>query len=131
MKQPEWVNKLAALEKRIAQERGAFSLFALFQQEGGSFGKWDLVFAAPWADPNLIDALYYVGKILQASLTSQEMASISMIAPVPTQDPGVEEVLDSVSQEHGLAELRDKDFFGKPIKRAFVITAKNPQPLPA
>ena len=131
MKKTDLINKMLAVESRIASEKGPFVLFALFQREDDSLGQWDLVFAAPWADADPIGALYYVDKILQVSLNAAESVSISMIAPVQTQDPGVKEVLDTVAGEHGLAEIRNKEFFDKPIKRAYIIIAKSAQPLPA
>jgi hypothetical protein len=42
----ELLGKFVELEQRLSQERGEFSLFALFLREDAS-DKWDLVVSAP------------------------------------------------------------------------------------
>src|SRR6266700_476973 len=56
------VKKLTDIEREVAEERGGFALFALFERED-LFGKCDLVISAPWVDESKRSAIaYMVGK---------------------------------------------------------------------
>ena len=47
----ELLEQFVELERRLVEEHGQFSLFALFLRED-STDKWDLVVAAPWIEEN-------------------------------------------------------------------------------
>jgi hypothetical protein len=119
----KFVEKLVHLEREMAAEKGDFTLFALFLLEDAP-NVWDLVVAAPWVDKDKQKALRYVGKRLQARLQPRELMLLSRIVLLEGDTPGLEEVLQASQVKHGLRELRDQEFFGLQIKRAYIITSQ-------
>jgi hypothetical protein len=118
----EFVTKLAEEERAMSQERGAFTLFALFLREDAP-DRWDLLVAAPWIERDKKDGLEYVAKRLQRSLTAGELVLLSRIVIIEEDNPGLNALRQAFNIEHGRAEIRDSNFFGLPIKHAFVITS--------
>jgi hypothetical protein len=120
------IKKFVALERKMAAERGPFTLFALFLREGAP-GVWDFVLSAPWTDGDKLENYKYVDKHLRACLRPKDMMLLSRIVLIDEDNPGLEDVLWEGEVEHGLRELHHREFFGLPIKHAYIITSqKNP-----
>ena len=116
--------RFAELEREISREKGEFDLFALFLREDAP-NRWDVVVAAPWIELDKGLALQYLGKKLQQELTTNELMQLSHIAIIDNNNPGLPAITQAVNVEHGLVEMRDQDFFGLPIKHAYIITSQS------
>ncbi len=121
----ELVEEFAALERRIASEKGRFDLFALFLREE-SPGKWDLLVAAPWLERGDKKALDYIADQVQAALQPEDLLRLSRIVIIDEDNPALEDVQRSVSTKHGPAEVQNRTLFGLQIERAYVITSRRP-----
>ena len=120
--------KFAELESKIAADRGAFTLFALFLREDVP-DRWDLIVSAPWTGDKRDTVNYFVNEI-KSKLGEPELTSLSRIVVVDPQDAAVQAINRAIQIEHGTVEVRDSNFFGLPIKHAYIITSKRP-PAPA
>jgi hypothetical protein len=121
----ELTTKFSRLESDLAASRGPFALFALFLREDVP-DRWDLIVSAPWASEDKTAALdYIVGKI-QKDLGPDDLMQLSRIVFVDPQDESVRSLNKAISIEHGSVEVRDSNFFGLPIKHAFIITSTRP-----
>jgi len=116
------IEKLKKVEQELSNEKGAFVLFALFLRED-AIGQWDMLVSAGWIDGDKKLSLDYIAGKLQESLTPEELISLSRIVLVDNNNPALDAILHTVRVEHGLAEIRDSNFFGLDIKHAFIITA--------
>jgi len=119
---PPALEKLKAIEQRIAKKKGDFVLFALFLRED-SPDRWDLVVSAPWiGDEN--KALQYLVAELKSHLKMAELIRLSRIIIVDPSDAPVQAINRAVRVEHGDVESRDRDFFGMHMAQALIITSK-------
>jgi len=121
----ELVNKFIELERKISKEKGDFALFALFLRED-ALDKWDLVVAAPWIESNRKTALPYITNQIQAKFKPEELTSLSRVVLVEQTNPALDAINRAVRIEHGAADVQDSNFFGLPIKHAYIITSQNP-----
>ena len=119
----EIVEKLKQQEQTISQEKGAFDLFALFLREDAP-DKWDLVVAAKWIEENKEEALKYISKAIQETLTHSELLQLSRIAIIDESNPALEAFQRAMHVEHGMAEIKDSNFFGMQIKHVYLITSQ-------
>ena len=118
------VEKLISLERKIAEEKGSFSLFALFLREDAE-DRWDLLASAPWLQKDKKDGLIYLASQLRKSLKQEEMLTISRIVLVDEKHPAFKAVQTVVDVEHAKGiEVRDSTFFGLRIKHAYIITSR-------
>ena len=115
--------KLATVERQIAEERGPFVLFALFLREDAQ-DKWDLVASAPWLEKDKQGAFELLANQIRSALTQEELLSISRIVLVDHNDPALQAVHRAIKAEHGMVEIRDSNFFGLQIKHAYIITSQ-------
>ena len=115
--------KLKALEQQISSEKGQISLFGLFLRDE-SPGKWELVISGPWVDTGQLETYEYLAERLHAALSPEERYPISKFLPLKEGSPIVEAILDEVTTENGIAEVRDCDFHGISIRKGYVFTAK-------
>lgn len=126
---PGSLENFVRLEKEIADKKGQFVLFALFAREDLP-DRWDLVFSAPWSKtPN--DAIAFIVAEIKNTLGPQELTNLSRIVQVAPTDPPVQAINRAISVEHGRAEIRDSNFFGVPIRHAYIITSRAQPPLAA
>uniref|UniRef100_Q3APE4 Uncharacterized protein n=1 Tax=Chlorobium chlorochromatii (strain CaD3) TaxID=340177 RepID=Q3APE4_CHLCH len=117
------IEKLKGAEIKMAHEKGAFDLFALFMLDVIP-EQWDVVAAASWiTDENYDASLRYIINCIQPLLSSKELFSISGVVLIDQYNPGLDAVLEAIHVEHGLVEVRDTTFFGLDIKHGFVITS--------
>jgi hypothetical protein len=129
MRRRQLAKKVAALERDIAKERGNFSFFALFVRED-SPNHLDLVAAAPWLKDNEKEMRAYLAKEFQSRLDHEELLALSAVVFLHEDDPKLKRVQrdlvmeHDIDVEHGIAELRDEEFFDMGMKRAYIITSK-------
>ncbi|MGQ0762253.1 MAG: hypothetical protein ACT4OT_09620 [Acidobacteriota bacterium] len=125
--------KFIELERTLSEEKGGFSVFALFLRED-AVEKWDLVVAAPWIEANRKEALSVITKKIQKSFTEKELFGLSRVVLVELSNPSVEAINQAIAIQHGQAEVRNSNFFGLHIKHAYVITSQRRmvnEPVPA
>lgn len=124
------IEKFARLEAEIAQERGDFTLFALFMREDVP-DRWDLIISAPWVGEDKRGAVDYLIDQIKSKLGKEDLIWLSRIVPVDPEDVEVQDLNRTIQVEHGNVEVRDSNFFGLAIKRAHIITSKlRPAPAP-
>lgn len=123
------VDKFIELEKAISSKMGDFVLFALFAREDLP-DRWDLVFSATWPKSEN-EAIEYIVAEIKNSIGPQELTKLSRIVFVPPTDPPVQAINRDFHVEHGSAEVKDSNFFGLPIKHAYIITSRLIQPAAA
>ena len=117
------VEKLRSLEQQMAEEKGAFLLFALFLREDAP-GVWDLLISAPWAEANKGDALHYIVSKLKDVATPDELLKLSRLVIIEKAQPALAVIQSVVHSEHGLAEFENCNFSGMQIKHAYIITSR-------
>lgn len=121
------LERFTNLEQRIAAEKGAFSLFALFLREDAP-GKWDLVVAAPWMNADRAQALGYLTDQLKREFEPLELMQLSRVVIVDQHNPALETINRVMPIAHGAADVQNGNFFGLQMKQAYIITS---QQLPA
>jgi predicted TPR repeat methyltransferase len=117
-----FIEKLRALERQMAHEKGAFALFALFQREEAQ-NRWDLVAAADWFAENKKDALNYLAAKIKACLDEHELLAISRIVLLDRDDPHLDAIQRAVQVEHGLVKVSEARFFDMDVRQAYIITS--------
>lgn len=125
----ELSDKFRDLESRISEEKGDFTLFALFMREDVP-DRWDLLVSAPWVGSDKRGVVDYFVTQIKSQLGAQDLTSLARIVVVDPDDAAVQALNRTVQIEHGGVEVRDSILFGLPIKHAFIITSKRP-PTPA
>jgi len=125
----ELTEKFSELESQIAEDKGGFTLFALFMREDAP-DRWDLIVSAPWTGDDKRSTVNYFVTQIKSRLGEPELTSLSRIVVVDPQDAAVQAINRAIQIEHGTVEVRDGNFFGLPIKQAYIITSKRP-PAPA
>jgi hypothetical protein len=121
----ELTENFRRLELQIAAARGDFALFALFLREDVP-DRWDLMVSAPWATADRKSALDYLVNKIKSDLGPQELTHLSRIVFIDPDDAAVANLNRALQVEHGAVEVRDSNFFGLPIKHAYIITSKRP-----
>ncbi|HEX8683952.1 MAG TPA: hypothetical protein VF707_16655 [Ardenticatenaceae bacterium] len=129
MKPKPLIDKLVTLEQEIAAERGEFTFLALFRREDSHY--WDVVVAASWLEGDKGEAYRFMAEQLQSHLEIQEILTISRIVLIDEDNPYLEAVIQTKDGQEGVVEVRDEEFFGLPIQRGYIITAKRPNVAPA
>jgi hypothetical protein len=113
------------VESRIAEEKGAFVLFALLMREDAP-DRWDLVVAAPWVGEDKHGAVDYFVEEIKSQLGAPDLTSLARIVVLDPEDAAVQALNRAVQIEHGGVEIRDSSFFGLPVRHAFIITSRRP-----
>jgi len=119
----EFLDKFVELERKIAKQKGNFTLFALFLRDN-ALNKWDLLVAAPWIEADRKTALTYLSKQIQPSMTAEELLQISRIVLIDETNPTLDMIRNTLQPKQGVVEITDSDLFGLQIKRAFIISAQ-------
>lgn len=117
--------KFAKLELEIAAARGDFTLFALFLRED-VHDRWDLIISADWVSADQKEALDYLINKIKSDLGPANLTQLSRIVFIDPANVLVQALNQAIHVEHGFSEARDTNFFGLPIKHAFIITSKGP-----
>lgn len=117
------VEKLQKEEMIMAEEKGAFDLFALFLREDAP-DKWDLLIAAEWIDRDKGGAIKYVAGKVQQILSKEELLSLSRIVIIEENNPALEALNTAFHVEHSSAEIKNSNLFGLQINHAYLITSR-------
>ena len=125
MTTPELVERFARLETEIANEKGDFSLFALFMREEVP-DRWDLMVSAFWTGADNTAAVDYLVAQIKSKLGDGDLVSLSRIVVIDPEDAAVRMLNRNVHVEHGNVEVRDSIFSGLAIKQAYIITSNRP-----
>jgi hypothetical protein len=121
----EITDRFAELESHIAEEKGDFVLFAFVMREENP-DRWDLIVSAPWIGGDERGAVNYFVSQIKSRLGDQDLVSLARIVVIDPHKGAVEALNRRVQIEHGKVEVRDSDFFGLPVKHAYIITSKRP-----
>lgn len=117
------LERFIKLERRIAKEKGEFSLFALFLREEAP-DKWDLVVAAPWMAADRSKALGYLAEQIKGELKPLELTQLSRVVIVDQHSPALAALNRAMRVEHEFAEVENRSFFGLQIKHGYIITSQ-------
>src|SRR2546426_3521117 len=74
----ELTEKFTRLESQIAQEKGDFTLFALFMREDVP-DRWDLIVSAPWLGDDKRAAVSYLVDQIKSKLGERDLTNLSRI----------------------------------------------------
>lgn len=129
MRPQHLTDKLSLLEREVAASQGEFTLFALFQREESDY--WDVVVAAPWLESDKGEAYRFMAEQLQSHLNLQEILTVSRIVLIDETNLYLEAVIEAKNGQQRIVEVRDEEFFGLPIQRGYIITARKPDVAPA
>jgi hypothetical protein len=119
----DFVNQFIELEREISQDKGDFTLFALFLREDG-IGQWDVAVAAPWIELDRYEALELIAKKIQSTLSKEDIVRVSRVAIIHMNNTGLKAITRTVQVEHGDMELHDQVFFGMQMKHSHIITSR-------
>lgn len=122
----DFLKNMVSVERSLADEKGALSLFALFLREDAP-GKWDLLVSAPWIEKNKQEVMKFIAGKVQKTLSKKELLNLSRIVIIEQSNPALSAFQSAIHVEHGDAEIQDSNFFGLQIKHAHVITSQRPQ----
>lgn len=117
------VQKLKQIEEKISREKGEFLLYGLFLRENAP-NVWDWVVSSPWIERDKEAAMRYLSARLNETVTKDELIKISRIAVIEESNPGLAELQEEFSVEHGSVQVRRRHFFGQDIEHAFIITCR-------
>ena len=126
-----------SLAKKVAsilpalESRGAVYLFAF--AERAEVDLWDVVLSSEWSDNDWSGGIEIVVDLLWPLLSLNERVMITQIAVVPSSDPRVQEMPDSLD---GVTPQDEKVIYvsllGSDVRRAFIFKAQHaPVTLPA
>jgi hypothetical protein len=118
------VEKLIRAEREMAEDKGAFVLFAFFLREDAP-DLWDLIVSAPWITKDKSGSLKYIAKKVQGVLSAEELLKLSRIVIIEQDNPALEAMQRAIHIEHGAAEILSSNFFGLQIKHGFIITSRS------
>jgi hypothetical protein len=99
--------------RRIASQKGDFTLFALFRRANG-IGEWDLVVSAPWLQKSRYQAVSELVDLLSKSIGRKSLVELARVEPIPTKDPNLKSLLAEFPDD-GEPErrIRNIDLFEK------------------
>jgi hypothetical protein len=89
-----------------------------------------LIVSAPWFSEDDGDTVEYFAGGIKSRLGLQELIGLSRIAVI--KPANATSITSKLQVEHGAIELRDRTFFGVPVRLAFIITSQeSPAPVAA
>jgi hypothetical protein len=109
----------------IAAKKGHFTLFGLFRR-ADALGKWDLVVSAPWLEKGKLKALGELVELLAQSIGKESISQFSRVEAVPSNNPTVKYILDTIPVDDSERRLQNTDLFGLQIRDAIILRAKRP-----
>ena len=114
-------DKFQQAEGELSRERGAFSLFGLFERRN-RIGKWDVVMAAPWLGTDYA-AIKWMVDNLQWRFTRDEWLKLARVVPVRHDGEFAVDIGLLYPMEHGLKHIPSIVLSGQEINRGVIITA--------
>lgn len=112
----------------MAQDRGGFTLFGLFEMEEPT-GNWDLIAAAPWLGTNR-NAIQEIIESVSAHFSVEDWQIIAAVVPMEPSSDFVRAITRKYRFEHQVEEIGTTYVDGLYISHAILITS-NPSPSPA
>jgi HEPN domain len=116
--------KLAGLASEIRSDKGEIDVLALFLRESAE--AWDLVFGAPWATSDKLQAMRYLYKGLSRILNKQEREAISRIVILEQGAGQLTSLMGGGVEESSIRELGRFNYNDVPVQSAYVVVAKPP-----
>lgn len=117
------IEKFISLEQEIADEKGDFVLFAIFQPDEFP-PSLDVVVSAPWFGKDRMETIGFMVDKIRSKLTPEEMRMVSKVIVLYPAEHFVKEVTSDIQVEHGKAEFTYRDFNGMLMKHAYIVTSK-------
>ncbi len=122
--------KFRAAEEKVAEERGEFYLFGLFERQR-SPGRWDLVASAPWLKTDR-DGTVELIVLLRDKMDTEDWKVIGGVFPTEPTADFVKWITSNYYLNHQVQEERDSGFSNVAIGHAILITVnRSPAPAPA
>lgn len=120
----EIANKLRLMEEKLSKSplNKPFKFFGLFHRD--DYDKWDVLVSAKWLDKDQREGLEFLVSEIKKVLNEKEILMLSRIVPYPTKDEIPTAFAKAIQTEHSVVEVKDSNFFGIPIKEAFIITSR-------
>ena len=115
--------------RELSTEKGEFDLFGLFLRTEAP-DKWDLVVSSPWLEQGKLKALSEFVEKLNVAIGEEQVLSLSRVVTLNADDPALHAVTRAVkvNLDDDPIEMHDSDLFGLPIRHAYILRAKRPQP---
>ncbi len=120
--------KFRAAEEKVAEERGGFYLFGLFERQRTP-GRWDLVASAPWLRTDR-DGTVELIVLLRDKMDTDDWKIIASVFPIEPSGDYVKWITSAYNLDHQVEEVFDSGFSNVALGHAFLITV-NPSPAPA
>ncbi len=124
--------KFRDAEEQVAQEKGGFYLFGLFEREQIP-GRWDLLASAPWLKTDR-EGTYQLIVTLRERMSIDDWKLIGAVIPREPSDFYVSATMNLFDLKHQVEEVNDffpssQGTYGIRIGHAFLITAdRHPAP---
>lgn len=114
--------KLCKVERELSDEKGDFSLFAIFDREDG-IGRFDVVVAAPWIGDEEKAAIIAIADKITARLTKQEVVMLSRVVVLSPDDDFVRTINARFEAKHKMLRTFNINVNDVPIRDGFIITS--------
>jgi len=119
--------KFRDAEEKVAEKRGGFYLFGLFERQRTP-GRWDLVASAPWLRTDR-DGTVELIVLLRDKMDTDDWKIIASVFPIEPSGDYVKWITSVYNLNHKVEEVFDSGFSNVALGHAFLITA-NPSPTP-
>jgi len=117
-----FIKKFFPIERTIAQEKGDFKLFALFEREDIQ-GIWDVVLAADWLPGDEMKSLRYVFEKIRAVLDKKEFLRVSKVVLLDVNEPFIKELEDFLEDYHNPRVFSNVEINGMSFKTGYIIVS--------
>jgi hypothetical protein len=117
-----FIKKFFPIARTIAQEKGDFKLFALFEREDLQ-GIWDVVLAADWLPGEEMKSLRYVFGKIRAVLDKKEFLKVSKVVLLDVNEPFVKELEDFLDDFHNPRVFINAVINGMSFKTGYIIVS--------
>lgn len=117
------VTALVEIERELSQQKGPFTLFAVFERQDIP-SRWDLLVAAPWAEQDEKQAVRLLAAELKKRISPSEMTRVSRIVILSPDDASVRAITSARSVEHSRTPFNEASDLGLPAERGYLITSR-------
>jgi len=117
------VTALEEIERELSQQKGPFTLFAVFERQDIP-NRWDVLVAAPWVDQNNEQAMKLLAAEMKKRLPPPEIVRVSRIVLLDSDDASVRAITSARSVEHGRTPFNEASDYGLPAERGYLITSR-------
>lgn len=117
------VDVFEEIERKLARDKGPFTLFALFERQDFP-NRWDVVVAAPWVESDNERALKFFAIEMKQHFPTNELGRVSRVVLLDPSDERVRAITSEHEVEHGRIEIAEGFHYGLPADHGFIITAR-------